>query len=219
MSVYLISIEGNIGSGKSTFLENLRQKYSQNKHIVFAPEPVNEWQNIKDKEGVSVLERFYQDQNKYAFPFQMMAYISRLTVLRKMIRDRDPSQPLFIVTERSLYTDKHIFAKMLYDQHKIEEINYQIYLKWFDEFAGDIPVTHCVYLQADPEICLKRISRRARAGEDVIPLSYLEECHRYHEDYVTIYDERMILDANMDIHQSPDVLKGWIDRFHQIVKS
>lgn len=218
MAVYLISIEGNIGSGKSTFLENLRKTHSTNKNIVFAPEPVHEWQNIKDKDGVSVLERFYQDQDKYAFPFQMMAYISRLTVLRKIVRERDPSQPLYIVTERSLYTDKHIFAKMLYDQGKIGEIDYQIYLKWFDEFADDIPVTHCIYLQANPEVCLNRIAKRARPGEEVIPLKYLEDCHRYHEDYVEIYPDRIHLDANRCIHQSPDVLEGWMNQFNQIIK-
>ena len=32
------------------------------------------------------------------------------------------------ITERSLFTDKYIFAKMLYDQGKIEDVNYQIYL-------------------------------------------------------------------------------------------
>ena len=33
-----------------------------------------------------------------------------------------------IITERSLYTDKHVFAKMLHDQGKIEDVCYQIYL-------------------------------------------------------------------------------------------
>ena len=35
------------------------------------------------------------------------------------------------ITERSLLTDKYVFAKMLFDQHKIEDVNYQIYLKMF----------------------------------------------------------------------------------------
>ncbi|GAH14460.1 unnamed protein product, partial [marine sediment metagenome] len=30
---------------------------------------------------------------------------------------------------------------MLYDEGKIEEVNYQIYLKWFNEFIEDIPIT------------------------------------------------------------------------------
>jgi deoxyadenosine/deoxycytidine kinase len=195
-----------------------RSNESNDKYaVVFAPEPVSVWQTIKDKEGVTVLERFYQDQEQYAFPFQMMAYISRLAVLRKIIKERDPTKPLYIITERSLYTDKHIFAKMLYDQGKINEINYQIYLQWFDEFTEEIPVTHCVYLRSDPVVCHTRIAKRARAGEDIIPLEYLNDCHTYHDEYVTIYPDRIVLDANVDVYQQPDILTEWIDRFQQII--
>jgi deoxyadenosine/deoxycytidine kinase len=218
MSVRLISVEGNIGSGKSTFLEHLRQKYANHENIVFAPEPVSVWQSIRDENGTSILEKFYQDQATYAFAFQMMAYISRLAVLRKLVRDRDPSRPLFIITERSLHTDKHIFAKMLYDQRKIDDINYQIYLKWFHEFADDIPVTDCVYLQCSPEVCYNRIALRARPGEEAIPLNYLQECNRYHEDYVQIYADRVVMDANTNIMDRPEALLAWMDQFDQLLQ-
>ena len=41
----LISIEGNIGSGKSTIIDFL--KSLNNDNIVFVDEPVDEWLNIK----------------------------------------------------------------------------------------------------------------------------------------------------------------------------
>ena len=41
----IITIEGNIGSGKSTIINYL--KTINNKDIVFIDEPVNEWLNIK----------------------------------------------------------------------------------------------------------------------------------------------------------------------------
>ena len=44
------------------------------------------------------------------------------------------------ITERCLYTDKHVFAKMLYDDGKIESVNYAIYNKWFDTFIDDFIV-------------------------------------------------------------------------------
>ena len=216
--VYLISVEGNIGSGKSTFLERLRTTYASHPYVVFAPEPVSVWQTIVDTNGVSILEKFYKDQLTYAFPFQMMAYISRLAILRRLVRERDTGKPLVIITERSLHTDRHIFAKMLYDQQKIDEINYQIYLKWFHEFADDIPVTHCVYLRSDPEVCQTRIAIRARIGEDIIPLSYLKECHSYHEKYVEIYDKRLILDANTDLKAHPERIDDWLSSFEELVK-
>ena len=57
-----------------------------------------------------------------------MAYISRLAILKKAV-DENPGA--IIVTERSLYTDRYVFAKMLYDSGNIEEVDYLIYMKWF----------------------------------------------------------------------------------------
>ena len=81
----IVSIEGNIGSGKSTLLENLRNYYKNNKNVIFLREPVEEWDKIKDNEGNTMLKKFYADQEKYSFAFQMMAYISRLKILRDTI--------------------------------------------------------------------------------------------------------------------------------------
>ena len=136
----IVSIEGNIGSGKSTLLENLKQQYADHKHIIFLPEPVDDWEKIKDNEGNTMLKKFYANQEKYSFAFQIMAYISRLTIFRKTvkdIKDNNNTNKYIIITERSLYTDKHVFAKMLYDQGKIEDVCYQIYLNLFEEFVND----------------------------------------------------------------------------------
>ena len=124
----IYSIEGNIGSGKSTFIDILR-KENKLKNSVYLEEPVKVWETIKDKNGVTILEKFYGNQEKYSFSFQLMAYISRLSELKKKIKE-NPSKIIF--TERSILTDRNVFAKMLYDDKKIEEINYNIYLKWFD---------------------------------------------------------------------------------------
>ena len=45
---------------------------------MYLPEPVDIWESIKDKNGKNVIESYYEDQVKFAFPFQMMAYISRV---------------------------------------------------------------------------------------------------------------------------------------------
>ena len=83
----IISIEGNIGSGKSTLVSLLKDTFENTKSnpydVIFLQEPVDEWENIKDSAGNTMLEKFYQDQEKYSFPFQMMAYISRLALLKK----------------------------------------------------------------------------------------------------------------------------------------
>lgn len=88
------SIDGNIGSGKSTLLNELRSHYeNQNKEvngesrkIIFVKEPVDEWASIKDVNEITMLEKFYNNQEKYSFPFQMMAFISRLALLKEAIK-------------------------------------------------------------------------------------------------------------------------------------
>ena len=79
----IVSIEGNIGSGKSTLLSNLRETLKDRTDIVFLKEPVDEWEKITDENGVTMLEKFYSNQKNYSFPFQMMAYISRLALLKE----------------------------------------------------------------------------------------------------------------------------------------
>ena len=110
----------------------------------------------------------------------MMAYISRIHQLKKSLKENANT---IIICERSVFTDKEIFAKMLYDDEKIEDVEYNIYCKWFYEFVKDIPVAGIIYVKTNPEICEKRVIIRNRTGE-IIPLSYLQNCHKYHEEWL-----------------------------------
>lgn len=221
----IVSIEGNIGSGKSTLLENLRNYYNENSCVIFLREPVDDWEKIKDKEGNTMLKKFYADQEKYSFAFQMMAYISRLKILRDIVKKikYDKSKNYIIITERSLYTDKYVFAKMLHDQGKIEDVCYQIYLNWFDEFAKDFPIDYSVYVNTDPQICYNRIHKRAREGEEVIPLAYLQECHNYHEEFLEgdrcIKTNKLILDGNVNIYENTEIIDLWINQINVFISN
>jgi deoxyadenosine/deoxycytidine kinase len=222
-NIQIISIEGNIGSGKSTLLTNLKNYYKNNENIVFLKEPVDEWEKIKDENGVTILEKFYTDQEKYSFSFQMMAYISRLKLLRDTFKKYNGDKKIIIITERSLYTDKMVFAKMLYDSGKIEHINFQIYLNWFNTFAEEFPVHKIIYVKASPENCYNRINRRSRNGEDKIPLNYLETCNNYHETMLNknllecVCHSQLLLDGNNDIFVNKDILDNWINLINDFI--
>ena len=213
---YIFSIEGNIGSGKSTLVKELKKSVPNilDKKVVYVQEPVNEWSKIKDKKGETILEKFYANQHKYAFSFQMMAYISRLALLRNIVRENPDA---IIITERSVFTDREVFAKMLYDEGKIEEVDYQIYLKWFDEFIEEIPISGLIYVTTTPEKSKERVDLRARAGES-IPLSYLQRCHDYHEKWIkNIKKQVCLFNGNVDFkdkldYLSKDLVTGFIIR-------
>ena len=228
-SYTFISIEGNIGSGKSTLLANLREHYKNNDNVIFLKEPVDEWAKIKDINGTTILEKFYADQEKYSFSFQMMAYVSRIKVLRDTLKEKTKQQDsqnkkhYVIITERSLYTDKMVFAKMLYDSGKIEDVNYQIYLNWFDTFSGEFPVHKVIYVKATPEKCYERIAKRSREGEENIPLEYLTACSLYHDNMLDktidscVCDEQLILDGNIDIYENKTQVDKWIQEIEQYI--
>jgi deoxycitidine kinase/deoxyguanosine kinase len=216
MKTTIISIEGNIGSGKSTLFEKLKIHFANNKNIIFVREPVDIWESIRDENGTTILEKFYQDQIKYSFSFQIMAYISRINLLKETIK-QNPG--VTIITERSLYTDKMVFAKMLYDTHKIEYINYQIYLNLFDTFKNDFNVNNIIYIKTDPDICCNRILKRARNGENNISLDYLQLCDTYHNNMVDILEcDKIVLNGNVDIYENTSQLNDWICQIKDIIK-
>ena len=224
----IVSIEGNIGSGKSTLLSNLRQYYENNSNVVFLKEPVDEWEKIKDENGETILKKFYADQEKYSFPFQMMAYVSRIKVLRdtlKTIKTDIEDKNIIIITERSLYTDKMVFAKMLYDSKKIEHVNYQIYLNWFDTFSDEFPVNKVVYVKTSPDKCYQRIVKRSRTGEENIPLEYLTSCSIYHDNMLDkenqncVCLDQLILDGNVDIYENENQVNEWINEIENFTRN
>ena len=142
----------------------------------------------------------------------MMAYITRL----KTLRDALAKNYDLIITERSVLTDKYVFAKMLYESGKISKIEYDIYNRWFNEFLKDLPKQHIIYLKTTPSIAYERVKIRARKGEE-IPQDYLDKCHQYHQNWLKseydgdnlpplvrtlVHNQTLKIDGNINIFQN-----------------
>jgi deoxyadenosine/deoxycytidine kinase len=209
----IVSFDGNIGSGKSLTCYEY-EKYLKNRmtssaddgkitfptitsidEICFLDEPVALWNQVCDKDGVNILTNMYKNIGAYAFKFQMMAYISRLALLRKAVKN--PKIKL-IITERSVETDRNVFAKMLYDTGDISHDEFQIYTLWFD-------------------VCLERIGKRSREGETIQP-DYIQRCHQYHEHWIHNKKCALLeLPANADITESPRILSERMERITEFI--
>ena len=194
--MYIISVEGNIGSGKSTLIKYMKEQLTElnNIPIIYLPEPVHIWESIKSVDGKNMIQKFYEDQEKYSFSFQMMAYISRLKIFKDAMK-KNPET--IIITERCLLTDYNIFAKMLYESGKMLKEEYYIYKQWFDYF-NDININHIVYIKTDPVVSYERCMKRNRSGEKNISLEYLQECNQMHEEWINTVDDVYTMDGNID---------------------
>jgi deoxyadenosine/deoxycytidine kinase len=114
---------------------------------------------------------------------------------------------------------------MLFDQGHIEDVNYQIYLRWFDNFLEESNLSRVVYVKTDPALCHQRIAKRARVGESIIPLAYLEDCHNYHEsmlEYLSKSEtlncsEQLVIDGNVDIFEQKDALSQMLELVQSFV--
>lgn len=217
--IRILSIEGNIGSGKSTFLKHLKSNLDivDDKYkIIFIDEPVSSWENIKDKNGKNMIEKFYDNPVKYAFPFQIMAFTTRLICLKKTIEDallEDHDKTIIIITERSLHTDCYVFAELLKKQNNIEDVCFQIYMQLFNEFSLNYPVNTIIYIDTTPTICRERIIQRSRSGED-ISIDYLIQCHEEHENYIYIKMKNVnnvVIDGTLNINENPEILDEWLE--------
>lgn len=102
----VISIEGNIGVGKSTVMEALQKKYANRPDVAFLPEPVEEWR----EQGF--LKRVYED-GRVLCAFQHMTLMSLAGGLMAALA-RDPV-PKYIISERSPWGSYHAFAKVNLD--------------------------------------------------------------------------------------------------------
>lgn len=171
----LISVEGNIGSGKSTFLKKISE--SLDLSIIF--EPAEKWQNIQSH---NLLDEFYRDMNRWGYSFQTYVFLTRLQEIEEKI---STTKDINIV-ERSVYTDKFCFAKALHTMGKITNLEWLMYCQWYDWLIENHvrPFNGIIYLQVDPKISFDRVYLRNRSEESGIPFDYISLLHEYHEDWL-----------------------------------
>lgn len=167
---FTVFVEGNVGSGKSTFL-NYFKKY-EDFHVL--DEPIEKWKNLQ---GHNLLDLKFNDPDRFQFSFQSYATVTRL---RQHIETT--TKPIKIM-ERSLLTARRCFVENLYETKALEEGAYYVMNEWY-EFVNEFHPIHCnviVYLRTSPEVASARVKERAREEEAVIKDEYLNQLHERHE--------------------------------------
>lgn len=207
----LISIEGNIGTGKSTLVEILKSKFNNNPMVKFLQEPVEQWLELTDTDGTNILDKFYKDKKRWSYSFQMSAFITRI----KDIIKSDPSEYL-VIAERSIVTDRKVFAKLLMESKDISEIEWKLYNQWYSWLKNNFKAKpdKIIYLRADPDVSYSRIQKRNRKEEENIKIEYIKGVHHKHEEWLTDDPNVLVIDANNDFennHKNIEILIKFIN--------
>lgn len=183
MSHIIISLDGNIGAGKSTLLAEIRNRM-RDIHIV--DEPVGQWTALKNADGKNLLELFYEDKKRWSYTFQNCAILTRLKNIQDAVENLDTTMksPQIIITERSVLTDKHVFAEMLRESGDIDPLEWELYESWFNIFGKKHPVRAIIYLSTSSNTSNERIQIRNRQGEDKIGIDYLDALDKQHHKWI-----------------------------------
>jgi len=208
----IITLDGNIGAGKSTLLAAIAAAIPE---VTVVAEPVGTWLTLKNAAGKSLLELFYEDTERWAYTFQNCAILTRLLETQKILRTYvpTPGKLPIIITERSVLTDRYVFADMLHRQGKLDDLEWELYMKWFDAFAADLPIKGIIYLTTGVGTSADRIKLRHRAGEDSIPTAYLSDLDSQHAswiDSIHLPVLRVNTDVGHTIDDAVDAVRTWI---------
>ena len=120
------------------------------------------------------------------------------------------------VSDRSIVSDHYLFAKMLRDDGHINDIEWNLYLEWYnwiiEKHSFAMP-KRIIYLRLDPEIAYQRIKKRSREEEDPVSLEYIKRLHQYHENWLMENKDIpvLILDVDKDFESDPGVFKSLME--------
>jgi len=205
----IISLDGNIGAGKTTLLEMIRRELPE---IVIIDEPVDQWTEIKDDKG-TLLEHFYQDTTRWAYTFQTGAILTRFKRMKEMISQY--TTPKVMIMERSILTDKCIFAEMLHDSGEMTDMEWFLYNEFYSLFYPMYPISGILYVSTNPEISKERIKQRDRKGEETISAEYLEALDKQHQKWITHTSLPVLtISTEKEISKNIEAIKEFIIGLH-----
>lgn len=213
-------VEGNIGTGKTTFLKALQQSVSYATVIL---EAVDYWQN--EANGQSILQSFYEQPQRWGYSMEAIALKIRMQEHIKQQRAVIPN-----IVERSIYSGYYCFAQNSFEQGYLNQLEWNIYNAWFNFLTSQncLPPAGFIYLRANPKLSYERTIKRDRQAEESIKLSYLEQIHYKHERFL-IHKENvhasiantpvLVLDCNYDLVTDKHTLSKYVAQVEGFIKN
>lgn len=178
MKYNFITIEGNIGAGKTT-LAHLLSKHFNARLILeeFADNPF--------------LPKFYENKEQYAFPLELFFMAERYKQLKEMLQTKDLFHNLTI--SDYLFTKCLLFAKV-----NLAEEEFLLYQKLFEIINPQlIQPDLLIYLHAPITKLHENIKKRNRPYEQSIDSDYLFSLQQTYTQYIKQHNiKTLFIDAS-----------------------
>ena len=172
-----VSIEGLIGSGKSTYIKRMLpylEAHFGKGSVAIVKEPVDDWSEY--------LSKYATDPVRYSFLFQIYAFHTRQKEFNQVMQD-NPSATIFI-SERSPLTDRYVFwdaNSALYPLDRLEIDTYPLLWETWQKLYP-MSLSKMIYLDLPLDTCESRIKERNRDSEvGSITIKYQELLRKKHE--------------------------------------
>ena len=165
MNYHFITIEGNIGAGKTT-LAHLLSKHFNARLILeqFADNPF--------------LPKFYESPSQYAFPLELFFMAERFKQLKDLLQQKDMFQNLTV--SDYLFTKCLLFAKV-----NLPEDEFRLYQRLFEIIHQQvIQPDLLIYLHAPVSKLQFNIKKRNRSYEQNIGDAYLFSIQETYTHYI-----------------------------------
>lgn len=184
----LVIVDGVVGSGKTTFMNILQEELG----LHGFEEPVTD---------NPLLEKFYHDRKRYAFPLQVFFLNRRF----RMLKDAEGLASSSVM-DRSIYGDV-IFAKLLHEGGDMEKEEFLLYQELLVNMLDHIEAPKLmIYLKCDVDTALSRIQKRGRDYEQIVERDYWERLNKEYEAYFDAYNlsKLLVIDVKeMDLKDNP----------------
>ena len=174
MNYHFITIEGNIGAGKTT-LSHLLSKHFNARLILeqFADNPF--------------LPKFYENPHQFAFPLELFFMAERYKQLKDLLQQKDMFQSLTI--SDYLFTKCLLFAKV-----NLPEDEFRLYQRIFDIIHQQLVQPDLlIYLHAPVSKLQINIKKRNRSYEQKIPDEYLFSIQETYTNYIRQHNIKTLI--------------------------
>ncbi|MEO7444490.1 MAG: deoxynucleoside kinase [Ferruginibacter sp.] len=178
MNYSFITIEGNIGAGKTTLANLLSEHYSARLVLEeFADNPF--------------LPKFYESPEQYAFPLELFFMAERYKQLKDLLQTKDLFHQVTI--SDYLFTKCLLFAKV-----NLPEEEFRLYQKLFDIINPHIVQPEIlIYLHSPVKRLQENIKKRNRSYEQTIPNDYLFNLQETYTQYIRQHNiKTLFVDAS-----------------------